>query len=120
MEVVVYNDFAPRKWRPKKKPEPGALKTEQSSEGSTQKVEEMPAGRPEKEQAGGAEETVRVLRVCANPRLLLCIYQDGGLDRRVLVRVGKNANFSPGMELKALRPERETEPWGYARATAAF
>ena len=59
------------------------------------------------------EVKVKVLRLCANPRLVLCGYQDEGLERRVLVRVGRNANFMPGMELKAMRPARETEPWGY-------
>ena len=59
------------------------------------------------------EVKVKVLRVCANPRLALCAYQDEGLERRVLVRVGRNANFTPGMELKAIRPARESEPWGY-------
>jgi hypothetical protein len=59
------------------------------------------------------EVKVKVLRVCANPRLLLCGYQDEGLERRVLVRVGRNANFVPGMELKALRSAKETEPWLY-------
>jgi hypothetical protein len=59
------------------------------------------------------EVMVKVLRCCPNPRLILCGYRDGGLERRVLVRVGRNANFMPGMELKAIRPEREAEPWGY-------
>jgi hypothetical protein len=59
------------------------------------------------------EVLVKVLRICANPRLVLCAYQDESNERRVLVRVGKNASFVPGMELKALRPERETEVWGY-------
>jgi hypothetical protein len=59
------------------------------------------------------EVKVKVLRLCANPRLVLCAYQDEGLERRVLVRVGRNANFMPGMELKAMRPARETEVWGY-------
>jgi hypothetical protein len=59
------------------------------------------------------EMKVKVLRVCANPRLVLCGYQDEGLERRVLVRVGRNANFVPGMELKALRSAKETEPWLY-------
>jgi hypothetical protein len=57
------------------------------------------------------EVTVKILRICANPRLVLCDYQDEGLERRVLVRVGRNGNFVRGMELKALRPARETEPW---------
>jgi hypothetical protein len=60
-----------------------------------------------------AEVNVKILRICANPRLVLCVYQDGGLEHRVLVRVGRNANFVPGMELKAIRPARDTEPWEY-------
>jgi hypothetical protein len=60
-----------------------------------------------------AEVKVKILRICANPRLVLCGYQDEGLERRVLVRVGRNANFVPGMELKAIRAARETEPWGF-------
>jgi hypothetical protein len=60
-----------------------------------------------------AEVMVKVLRCCANPRLVLCVYQDGGLERRMLVRVGRNMNFVPGMELKAIRAPRETEPWVY-------
>jgi hypothetical protein len=58
-----------------------------------------------------AEVKVKILRICANPRLVLCAYSDGDLERRVLVRVGRNKNFVHGMELKAMRPERETEPW---------
>ena len=57
---------------------------------------------------------VKVLRVCANPRLVLCGYQEEGLERRVLVRVGRNMNFLPGMELKALRPDPNHQggrPW---------
>jgi len=58
------------------------------------------------------EVKVKVLRVCANPRLLLCAYsEDGGVERRILVRVGRNGNFIRGMELKAIRPARETELW---------
>jgi hypothetical protein len=59
------------------------------------------------------EVMVKVLRCCANPRLVLCAYQDDGLERRVLVRVGRNRNFVRGMELKAIRPPRESEVWGY-------
>ena len=57
------------------------------------------------------EVKMKVLRVCANPRLVLCGYQDEGFERRVLVRVGRNMNFMPGMELKAIRAPKETEPW---------
>jgi hypothetical protein len=57
------------------------------------------------------EVKMKVLRLCANPRLVLCAYQDDGLQRRVLVRVGRNRNFVGGMELQAIRPAKETEPW---------
>ena len=60
-----------------------------------------------------AEVKVKILRICANPRLVLCAYSDGGFERRVLVRVGRNRNFTPRMELKAIRSARETEPWLY-------
>ena len=60
-----------------------------------------------------AEVNVKILRICANPRLVLCAYEDDGLERRVLVRVGRNRNFTPRMELKAIRSARETEPWLY-------
>src|SRR6516162_8314986 len=60
-----------------------------------------------------AEVKVKILRICANPRLVLCAYSEGGFERRVLVRVGRNRNFKPRMELKAVRPARETEPWLY-------
>jgi hypothetical protein len=66
------------------------------------------------------EVQVKVLRVCANPRLVLCGYQHDGLERRVLVRVGKNGNFVPGMTLEATRPSRETELWGYAGRLPRF
>jgi hypothetical protein len=60
------------------------------------------------------EVQVKVLRVCANPRLVLCgCSEDEGVERRILVRVGRNRNIVPGMELKALRPVRESEPWLY-------
>ena len=67
-----------------------------------------------------AEIKVRVLRVCANPRLVECVYSEGALERRVLVRVNRNMNFRRGMELEARRPANETEVWGYAGALPRF
>jgi len=58
--------------------------------------------------------TMKIRRVCANPRMLECAYSEGGIERWMLVRVKKNANFKCGMELEARRPLRETEPWEYA------
>jgi hypothetical protein len=78
---------------------------------ATNESEEPVLEREEPVERG--EVKVKILRICANPRLVLCAYQDDGLERRVLVRVGKNRNFTRGMELKAIRPARESEPWGY-------
>src|SRR6267378_5550737 len=44
--------------------------------------------------------TMKIRRVCANPRMLECAYSEGGIERRMLVRVKKNANFKCGMELE--------------------
>jgi hypothetical protein len=67
-----------------------------------------------------AEVKVKILRICANPRLVLCAYQDSIGESRVLVKVGRNANFVVGMELKAIRPSKESELWGYAGALPRF
>jgi hypothetical protein len=67
----------------------------------------------EKEPIEGESVKLKVLRVCPNPRLIWCVYQDDGLERRVLVRVGRNKNFTPRMELQAVRGARASEPWLY-------
>ena len=94
--------------------EAGIVGPERNLERPSQPVEEPAAAHAEQESIEREAVKVKVLRVCANPRLVLCGYQDEGLERRVLVRVGRNANFMPGMELKAIRPARESEVWGYA------
>jgi len=78
---------------------------------ATNKSEEPVIAREEPVES--AEVKVKILRICANPRLVLCAYSDGDLERRVLVRVGRNKNFVQGMELKALRSAGESEPWLY-------
>jgi hypothetical protein len=70
--------------------------------------------------AEGESVLVRVVKSCANPRLVACVWNDGGFERRVLVKVKKNANFRCGMELEARRPERESEPWSYDGAMPRF
>jgi hypothetical protein len=66
------------------------------------------------EPAKGEGVKVKILRVCANPRLVLCVCsEDEGVERRILVRVGRNRNFVRGMELKAIRPAKASEPWLY-------
>ena len=86
---------------------------ERNLERPSQPVEDPAAAHVEEEPLEREAVKVKILRICANPRLVLCGYQDEGFERRVLVRVGRNGNFVRGMELKALRPERETEPWLY-------
>jgi hypothetical protein len=93
------------------KREAGIVGPERSTERPIQTVEERSSANGEQEPIEREAVKVKVLRVCPNPRLVLCAFSDGGLERRVLVRVGRNRNFTCGMELKAIRPARETEPW---------
>ena len=55
------------------------------------------------------------LRIPANPRMILCRYWAGNEERQCIVRVGRNANFRPGMKLLVKRPANgtEAEPWAY-------
>jgi hypothetical protein len=58
------------------------------------------------------EVMVRVVRIPANPRLLICEIQESG--SRVLVRVPKtNAFFRKGMTFAAEPASSESEPWSY-------
>ena len=93
--------------------EAGIIGPERNLERPSQPVEEPAAAHVEQEPLEREAVKVKILRICANPRLVLCTYNDGGLERRVLVRVGRNGNFTRGMELKAIRPPRESEVWGY-------
>ena len=58
---------------------------------------------------------LEILRIPPNPRLVICRYWIFGEERRCLVRVGRNANFKPGMKLLVKRPANgmEAEPWTY-------
>ena len=58
---------------------------------------------------------LEVLRIPANPRMILCRYWAGNEERRCMVRVGRNANFRRGMKLLVKRPAAgaEAEPWAY-------
>jgi hypothetical protein len=94
--------------------EAGIVGPQRNLERPSQPVDEPAAAYVEEEPLEREAVKVKILRICANPRLVLCGYQDEGLERRVLVRVGRNRNFVCGMELKALRPKRESEVWGYA------
>jgi hypothetical protein len=93
--------------------EAGIVGPERNLERPSQPVEEPAPAHVEQESLEREAVKVKVLRICANPRLVLCAYIDGSLERRVLVRVGRNRNFTCGMELKALRPAKESEPWAF-------
>jgi hypothetical protein len=110
METAIYNDLERRKGKARKKREVGILATEQSPERLSQPIEKPPAVYEEKEPIEREAVMVKVLRVCPNPRLLMCVHQDDGLERRVLVQVRKNKNFTARMELK-VRPVMGTGPW---------
>ena len=75
--------------------------------------EDLDQGNGLQQAAGVGKVMLTVLRVCANPRVVLCTYSEGGVERRVLVRVKQNVNFRRGMELEARRAAREGEPWIY-------
>ena len=63
----------------------------------------------------GSEIELKIVRVPANPRMVICAYRAVSGERRCLVRVGRNANFKPGMKLLAKRPAAgaEADSWTY-------
>jgi hypothetical protein len=53
----------------------------------------------------------------ANPRMIYCVLNaPDGKERRILVKVGRNANFRPRMELEVRVPaaDQQSEPWPYS------
>jgi hypothetical protein len=64
---------------------------------------------------GGNEAELEILRIPPNPRMVICAYRAVSGERQCVVRVGRNANFRPGMKLVVKRPadRMETEPWVY-------
>jgi hypothetical protein len=61
------------------------------------------------------EVMVRVVRIPANPRLLICESQESEC-RRILVRVRSNVKFRRGMKFAAVPSGSESEPWSYSGA----
>jgi hypothetical protein len=63
----------------------------------------------------GNEIELEIFRIPANPRMVICAYRAVSGERRCMVRVGRNANFKPGMRLLVKRPVNgaEAEPWAY-------
>jgi len=56
------------------------------------------------------------LRRPANPRLIYCVLvAPDEVERRILVKVKKSANFRPRMELEVRVPaaDQQSEPWLY-------
>jgi hypothetical protein len=124
MEVAIYNDFERRKKGKRSKglgPADRVVESGEKPEAAGRRVESEEKLASAQEGCAEPEEVlVSVLRVCANPRIVLCEYSDSGLDRRILVRVGRNVNFVTGMKLKAKRPSEDSEPWGYTGALPRF
>jgi hypothetical protein len=59
---------------------------------------------------------LEVLRIPANPRMILCRYWILGEERRCMVGVGRNSNFMRGMKLRLQEPNdpsAQSEPWPY-------
>jgi hypothetical protein len=63
----------------------------------------------------GNEIELEIVRIPPNPRMVICAYRAVSGERRCMVRVGRNANFKPGMKLRVKRPAAgaEAEPWRY-------
>ena len=60
---------------------------------------------------------VKIIRRAANPKLLVCAYNDRGQECRCLVDVRKNRDFLPGMSIKAWEPWDQVvrnDPWLHA------
>lgn len=65
---------------------------------------------------GGIERELKVVRVCANPKLLLCEYMELESRRTCVVNVRNNRKFVKGMKFKMREPVGELEylqPWIY-------
>ena len=66
---------------------------------------------------GRALRELQVVRIVANPRLILCAYWQDGKECRCLVNVGRNGNFVPRMTLRITEPAdsaARSRPWEYA------
>jgi len=60
---------------------------------------------------------VEILRIPANPRLVICRYWILGEERRCMVWVGRNSNFVRGMKFWLVEPSdpmARARPWPYA------
>jgi hypothetical protein len=106
METAIYNDKPQNQKKPRKEEEPARAAGSVTCDDASS-VEAM------------SEVMVRVVRIPANPRLLVCELQESG--SRVLVRVPKmNAFFRKGMTFAAEPASSEGEPWNYSGKPPRF
>jgi hypothetical protein len=104
MGTMIYNDRPAKQKKPRKEEEPARVEGPEPAEQVNVVEQKAPL----------SEVKVRVVRIPANPRLLLCEIQESG--SRVLVRVRSNVKFRKGMELAAVPAGSETEVWNYEGA----
>ena len=64
----------------------------------------------------GNEIELQIVRIAANPRMVICAYRAVSGERRSIVRVGRNGHFVRGMKLRLREPSdpsAHSEPWTY-------
>ena len=88
------------------------------------KINRMKKKAEEKEEGkegGGKAVELEVVRVAANPRVLVCWYEEGGERRECLVKVRSNAKFRRGMRFEMAGPgEGEGKEWEYVGVLPRF
>jgi hypothetical protein len=80
-------------------------------------AEEAERERKAEPATSGIVRELKVIKVVANPRLILCAYWQDGEEYRCLVNVGRNDNFVPRMTLRLTEPNDSTarsRPWPYS------
>jgi hypothetical protein len=112
MEVVIYSDYPqePIPARPRGRP-----RTVTPLVGGDDSAQKETSGAFGYEVGEIVKVTVSEQRP-RNPRMLFCtLMAPDGMAHKVLVRVGKSANFRPGMRLEIRIPPagQEREPWNY-------
>ena len=99
-------------------------KRQREIEESAAKAAAAAAGDAEREQKASVDagngrtlRELQVVRIVANPRLILCAYWQDGQECRCLVNVGRNCNFVPRMKFLLMEPSdpmARSRPWPYA------
>ena len=111
-------DWEKRKMRKADRARPAAV-GRRDPQNQNVEVAEVKAAEQTAEVAQASEDTekveMKILRICPNPRLVMCTYFEEREERRALIRVHRNKNFRPGMKLLVKRPANgtEAEPWAY-------